>query len=105
MRRAAGAASTAEFLLRQDLLELAAYLRVLSSERHRGREVPQLRAAIIACPLEAMSDDALLLQQRRDRIGQLDLAARARLDALDHLEHARGEDVAAHHAHARGRVL
>src|SRR5688572_16114464 len=68
-------------------------------------QVAELGAAVEAPPGKPNRERALGLQQLRDAVGELDLAARARRYLRQHLENAIGEDIAADDGEVRGRVL
>src|SRR5690606_4053729 len=68
-------------------------------------EIADLAAAVVAPSLELVRDHLLVLEQRRDAVGELDLAARPGLDVAQHLEDPRRQNVAPDHGEGRGRVL
>src|SRR5882724_11920827 len=69
--------------------EVLAQLRVAQGELHGGLQVAQLASAVIALAHEAVGVNGLFLHQRRNAVGQLDLAARALPDLLQVLENRR----------------
>src|SRR5688500_5025251 len=58
----------------QILAERCAHFGVLESVLEIGLQVAQLAAAVEALPFELIGEHVLLVHQRRDGIGQLDLA-------------------------------
>ena len=70
----------------------------------RRLQVADLRAAVVAPSRQAHGEHALVREQRGDRVGELDLAARARHDLGQQLEDARREHVAPDDAEVRRRV-
>src|SRR3982751_3246203 len=75
------------------------------AELDRGLEVAELGAAVEAPPRQAHRERALLREQRRDAVGELDLAAGAWRHLREHLEDPIGEDVAPDHREVGRRVL
>src|SRR5205807_546624 len=65
-------------------------------------QIAELAAAVVALAAEAIGVDRLLAHERRDAVGELDLAAGARADALQMPEDRRGEHVAADDREVRG---
>src|SRR4051812_45132749 len=74
------------------------------AELHRCLEIAELRAAVEAPPGEPHRELAFFAKQRRDCIGELDLAARARRDGGEQLEDARREYVASDDREVGGRA-
>src|SRR6266513_3762162 len=70
-----------------------------------GPQEVDLHAGVVAAVREPAPDDRLLLQQHADGVGELELAARARLDAVERVEDAGAEHVAADHCQVRRCVL
>src|SRR5680860_448624 len=68
-------------------------------------EEVQLLADVVPTVLEHPAVDALGLEQQADRVGELELAAGARLDAAERFEDLGGEHVPAHDREVRRRVL
>src|SRR4051812_17406383 len=60
----------------------------------RSAEPAHRRPGVVASPLELVAEDLLLLHERRDPVGQLDLAVGATLGLLELVEDLRGQDVA-----------
>ncbi len=60
-----------------------------------GLQVSELAAAVVALAREAVGVDGFFLHQRRDAVGELNLAARAVPDLLQVLENRRGQDITA----------
>src|SRR5512132_764591 len=89
----------------QKLRKILAHLRVAQSELDRRLQVAELAAAVVALAAEPHRQHALALEQRRDPVGQLDLAAASRLDRREHCEDRRREHVAPHHRERRRGVL
>ena len=56
-------------------------------------------------PSNTYAEHALLLEQQRDRVGELELAADAGLDAVEHVEDLGREHVAADHREVRRRLV
>src|SRR5215510_3143061 len=90
---------------RKPVVERLTDLCVLASQRDRGLKVAELRAAVVAGAAEPVREHAFLLEERADRIGELDLAASAGSDPVELREDPRGEDVAADHREVRRRLL
>src|SRR5215212_3328726 len=92
-----------------ELLEVGAELgaHVVPGQRqlHRGPQVVHLLADVVAALGEDVPVPRLLGQPQGDGVGQLDLAALARLRPRQRLEDAGHEHVAAHHRHVGGRLL
>src|SRR5262249_6397350 len=86
--------------LLQILGEGPADLRVLHPQLDRRLQVAQLAAAVVALAADVHRQHALFLQQRRDRVGELDLPPASRLDRRQALENRRRQHVAADHRHA-----
>ena len=74
----------------EEARELLAGLRMLEAEVDGGLEVAELAPAIVAAALEAIGDHALLAQQARDAVGELDLAAGAGRDRAQVMRRSRG---------------
>ncbi len=66
-------------------------------ERHRNGclEIAYLASAVITCPAEFISKRSLLLQQRGNAIGKLNLASRTWLDLFQVLKNFWRQDIAA----------
>src|SRR2546423_3705900 len=62
-----------------------------------GSQEVDLHAGVVAAVREAAPDDRLLLQQQADGVGELELPAGSRLDAVEGVEDGGTEDVAADH--------
>src|SRR4051812_26331784 len=73
------------------------------AELERRLQIAELGAAVEAPAGQPHRERALFLEQRRDRVGELDLAARAGRDLPEELEDARREHVAADDAEVRRR--
>lgn len=73
----------------QDFLRWAAMLFVLEREMHGGFDQADMRTAIETATLETEGIDLLFLQQLGNRVGQLDLAARACTGSLEKFEDLR----------------
>ncbi len=82
----------------------AAQLGVGQREVDRGLQEAFLAAAVVALAFVAVGLHALLADQRRNAVGELDLATRATRLLADALEHGRREDVSPGHRQ-RGRRL
>src|SRR5262245_36114933 len=67
-------------------------------------QIAELGAAIEAPPGQPHRQHALVREQRRDCVGQLDLAARARHNFAEQVEDARREHVAADHPEVGRRL-
>src|SRR5215213_7880332 len=78
-------------------LQVAAEFRagVVARERQLDRRLEPAhdRAGVVAPALELVRIDILVGDQRLDRVGQLDLTARAALGLLELLEDLRGQHV------------
>src|SRR3974390_1211093 len=70
----------------QERPELAAELRARQRQLHRRLKPAHRGAGVEPAPLECVSEDALLVHQGVDRVGQLDLAAGAALGLLKLVE-------------------
>src|SRR2546423_3786379 len=70
----------------------------------RPQEV-DLHTGVVATPREPAPDDRLLLQQQADGVGELELAAGPRLDAVERVEDGGTEDVTANHGEVGRCVL
>src|SRR5688572_10207369 len=68
-------------------------------------EVIELASAVVAHALELVGEHVLLLEQRGDGVGQLDLAAGSRGLVLEVVKDARREYVAAYDAQPRRRLV
>ncbi len=76
--------------------------RSSASSTFAAQEV-DLLADVVAPSGTHLPEHRLVLQQQRDRVGQLQLAARPGLDAVEHVEDLRGEHVTADHREVRRR--
>src|SRR5215472_5712956 len=85
----------------QKLGEARADLRMLQRELYRGLEIAQLVAAVETAALEFVGENLLILEQLRDAVGELDLAAGACRHGSQVMEDARREHVATHHGEGR----
>ncbi len=79
----------------QEPREPGAGFRMLEPEVHARLEIAQLGAAVVAAPLERVRKYRFLGDQLRDAVGQLDFAARARLQRAQVAEDPRRQHVAA----------
>src|SRR2546421_3821962 len=70
-----------------------------------GSQEVDLHAGVVAAVREAAPDDRLLLQQQADGVGELELPAGSRLDAVEGVEDGGTEDVAADHGEVGRCVL
>src|ERR1700682_4993786 len=93
LRRSSGAPLASDELL-QVGDEGRPQLVPLESVCEVGLEIAQAISGIVPLSLEAVSEEALALCQRGQRIGQLDLTADARTRVPQDLEDRRREDVA-----------
>src|SRR5581483_617144 len=75
----------------------------LDGHLYRGLEVVELLADVVARLVEDESEDLLVLEQQRHGVGELDVAARTRLHALERPEDLRREHVATHDRQVRRR--
>src|SRR3981081_4056903 len=73
----------------QVLAKVLSQLRVAQGELDGGLQVSELAAAVVALAREAVSVHGFFLHQRRDAVGELNLAARASPDLLQVLENRR----------------
>ena len=64
---------------------------------HVRLQIAELAAAVEALAVEPVRVHRFVVHEARDAVGELDLATRALPDALEMREHARREQVAAHH--------
>ena len=78
-----------------ELPERRAQVLALQGQLDRRPEVVDLHADVVAALVEGVAVDALGLGQDGEGVGQLDLAAGARLDPGQVLEDQRRQDVAA----------
>ena len=81
--------------LLQPCLEVGTEFVVLQAELDRGFQEAELVARVVALALVGEAVDLFVLQEGLDAVGELELAACAGGDGLEHLEDAWGEDVAA----------
>src|SRR5215469_15028432 len=88
--------------LHQEVAEGVAQLRVLQAEIHGGAEVAALAAAVVTHPFELVTEHLLVFQERRDGVGELDLAAGAASGGLQEFEDTRHEEITPHHPQVRG---
>src|SRR5258705_8251656 len=79
----------------QEAGEVVADLGMAQAVIHRRLQVAELGAAVVALAGKAHRQHPLVPEQLRDRVGELDLAARARRDLVEQTEDARREHVAA----------
>src|SRR5258706_4498292 len=89
----------------QIVLERLADLGMLPSIRDSRLQVAELGAAVVTRSLETVGEHAVFSEQLRDRVGELDLAARARFRIGEVMKNARREDVAPDHPQRRGGGL
>ena len=68
-----------------------------------GLQVAEPIAGVVPLALEAHADQPLLLRQHGERVGELDLAARARLHLLEDAEDVRRQDIPADDREVGGR--
>jgi hypothetical protein len=67
-------------------------------------QVAELRAAIVAPPRQAHREHPFVREQRGDRVGELDLAARARRHLGEQVENLGRQNIAADYAEVGGSV-
>src|SRR5258705_4938437 len=79
--------------LLEEPLERFSDFGMLAPERDGRLQVPELRAAVVAGPLETVSEDAIFREQRGDRVGELNLAPGAGRGLRQMMEDARRQDV------------
>src|SRR5690242_12476661 len=79
--------------LLEETLEPLSDLGMLEAVRHRRLQVSELRAAVVAGPLEAVSEDAIFREERRDGVGELNLASGAWPGLREMVEDAGRQDV------------
>src|SRR5690606_3103182 len=84
--------------------EIVAELRVSQPVVDGRLEIAELAAAIEAQALELVPENGFLGQQPGDRVGQLDLAARAGPGFFQQVEYPRRQDIAADDRQVRRRV-
>src|SRR5690242_19117889 len=89
----------------QVLPELGTGVRPRERELDGRLEPAHRGAGVIAVALERVAEHALLVHQRLDGVGELDLAARAALRLLELLEDLGRQHVAPDHREVRRRVL
>src|SRR5215213_2344084 len=80
-------------------------IRSVEGELEVGPQEVDLHAGVVAPVGEPTPDDRLLSEQHADRVGELELAAGPRLDAVEGVEDAGAEHVAADHGEVGGGVL
>src|SRR5690606_31375473 len=86
-------------------LEILAELGMTQRILDGCAQIADLAAAVVASPAERPDIDRLVLEQRRDTVGQLDLAAGAAAGALELVEDRRRQDIAADDGEIRRRFL
>ncbi len=86
-------------------LELGTDVGPVERELDVGAEEVGLLADVVAAVLEPAAVDGLALVEQPDRVGELELAARAGLDAVQRVEDLRREHVPADHREVRRRRL
>src|SRR5918995_1441069 len=77
----------------------------IERELEVGPQEVDLHAGVVPALREAAPDDRLLAEQHADRAGELELATRPRLDAIERVEDAGAEHVAADHGQVGRCVL
>ena len=70
-----------------------------------GLQVSELAATVEALALEPVGVHGFIVHETRDAIGELDLAAGALADALEMVEHARRQQVAADYREVGRRLV
>src|SRR5687767_13575337 len=78
---------------------------MLDGEGEVRLEVVELAAAVVTHAFEFVGEYVFFLEQRRDRVGELNLAAGAGGLVLKVMEDARREDIASDDAQRRRRVF
>src|SRR5712691_8865408 len=74
---------------------------MLASVRHRRLQVAKLRAGVVAGPLEAVREHAILCEQRADRVGELNFAPGSGRGLRQVMKNARCQDVPPDHGKVR----
>src|SRR5206468_727169 len=82
-----------------------AELRVIETELDVRLQEAELLPDVVAAGREDPTEDGFGLEEQRDRVGELVLAADARLDALERVEDGRCEDVPPDHGQVRRRLV
>src|SRR3546814_9004954 len=80
-------------------------LRMLEYEFDVRTQIAELGPAVVPHAFEFIGEHGLLVEHQADRVGQLDFATGAALRALQQLEDARCQDVAADNGEIARRVL
>src|SRR6056297_2702826 len=84
--------------------EAFAELGMLERVFDRRFQITELVAAVVVLAGELPGIDALLFQQRSNRIGQLDFTSSIRRRGLEQLEYSRRQQIPAHDRQVRRRV-
>ena len=74
---------------------------MLASVRHRRLQVTKLRPAVVAGPLEAVREHAILREQRADRVGELNFVPGSGPGLRQVMKNARCQDVPPDHGKVR----
>src|SRR4051812_39523913 len=71
----------------------------------RGLQIAELAAAVVTLALELIGEHLLLLEQRLDAVGELNLATRTGCDLLQQREDARRQNITANDGERRRRLV
>src|SRR6266850_3608362 len=85
--------------------KIVADLGMTQRVQHVRLKVAELGSAVVARALELVCQRALLVEERGNAVGQLDLAARSRSDLLEVTEDLRRQYVAPYHRKIGWRIL
>src|SRR5690554_5502163 len=85
--------------------EVLAELRMPKRVLHGRPQISDLAAAVVAGAAEWVDVDGLVLEQLRDTVGELNLAAGAAFRPLELVENSRRQDVTADDGERRRRLL
>src|SRR3546814_3483857 len=80
-------------------------LRMLEAEFDVRTQIAELGPAVVPHAFEFIGEHGLLVEHQADRVGQLDFATGTALRALQQLEDARCQDVAADDGEIARRIL
>src|SRR3990172_13120394 len=79
----------------EELAQAGPDISAREADLDRGGEEAERAAGVVAAALELVGEHGLGLEEQREAVGELELAALARRRALEHREDLRREDVAA----------
>src|SRR2546421_11498504 len=79
--------------LLEETLERLSDFGMLAPVRDRRLQVPQLRAAVVAGSVEAVREDAIFREERRDSVRELNFASRSGPRQRQVVKNARRQDV------------